>query len=242
MILSEEGYQRARPFRSRGLESLRARVGDLLNQIEDMRPQDRKLRILEVGAGFGTTLLQLQSLYHEQVELYGINRYRRHGDHSLMLRNARELGIQVETANGVPLLPDISYCDVGQAVPFPDNFFDLIYSQNCVVYIADKINLFHELGRVLQPNGVALLDFRDKAHSRPSPYDKWIEIWHSGGELDFARYVDNRSWLAFNEVKGRQYLKISRRSVAEPLPSLTEVVELWKISPEWHGVKSIYRF
>src|SRR4051794_31756053 len=128
MTLSENHYRRIYPYRSRGLESLMDRVGDVRAQIERRLSEDRRSRVLEVGAGFGTALLQLQTAYPGVLELFGINRRRSDGDHVLMLRNARERSIAIVESSGVPVLPIISYCDVGEGIPFPDGYFDLIFS------------------------------------------------------------------------------------------------------------------
>ncbi len=46
--------------------------------------------------------------------------------------------------------------DFGNRIPYEENKFDLIYSQDTVSYIKYKFELFNEIMRVLKPGGISI--------------------------------------------------------------------------------------
>ncbi len=102
-------------FKGRGLAELEARVGNVCAVIDDALESGIRPRILEIGPGFGTALLELDQAYGERVELFGINLSERDGSsHSLSI-NLNRIG---SNASGSRRLPLIVYGDVAERIPF----------------------------------------------------------------------------------------------------------------------------
>jgi SAM-dependent methyltransferase len=91
--------------------------------------------------------------------------------------------------------------DFGQKIPYGDNKFDLIYSQDTIPYIRYSIELFNEILRVLKPKGMSihtdvtginiydhgiLLDFKDAL----------IELRKAGFDITL---LDNPNSLRFKK-------------------------------------------
>lgn len=44
----------------------------------------------------------------------------------------------------------------GERIPFPDDYFDVVYSSNCMEHIYDVVHFQKEIHRVLKPNGFVI--------------------------------------------------------------------------------------
>lgn len=69
-------------------------------------------------------------------------------------------------------------------LPFPDASFDLVFSKDSLVHVADKAALFREIRRVLRPDGVfAASDWLRSKHAfELGDFRRYLEVAH----LDFA--------------------------------------------------------
>ena len=62
--------------------------------------------------------------------------------------------VATELASRVGLFDRVRYQQGSAlAMPFPDNSFDIAYTQHVAMNIADKAGLYREIARVLKPRG-----------------------------------------------------------------------------------------
>ncbi len=159
-------------------------------------------RLLEVGCGMGTDLLQFArggaictgvDLTPRSIEIS-----RRH--------------FEVYGLPGNFLLTD------GERLPFPDNSFDVVYSNGVLHHTPDTAGAVSEVHRVLKPGGIAkvMLYYR---HS----LNYWGEmILHRGllrGELLRGRSPEEimSRWVEYSEQEGRPLVKVYSRPQARKL-------------------------
>jgi SAM-dependent methyltransferase len=94
----------------------------------------------------------------------------------------------------------------GEAIPYPDNNFDLVFADNVLEHLAEPSRIFAEVARVLKPGGHFLFKTPNRWHYMP--------IIASLTPYSFHRY--------FNRLRGRRevdtfptlYRANSRRAVA----------------------------
>lgn len=159
-------------------------------------------RLLEVGCGMGTDLLQFArggaictgaDLTPRSIEIS-----RRH--------------FEVYGASGTFLITD------GERLPFPDESFDVVYSNGVLHHTPDTAGAIREIHRVLRPGGIAkvMLYYR---HS----LNYWGEmILHRGilrGELLRGRSPEQimSRWVEYSEKEGRPLVKVYSRPAAREL-------------------------
>jgi SAM-dependent methyltransferase len=239
MRLTEQKYGSIRPFRSRGLSSLIQRVGDVHGEIRRLLGARSSVRVLELGCGFATVLLELEAHYPGKLELFGLNRKPSDGDIDLIIRNAQDLGLIVGEVVR-PMLPTISYGDAGICIPYPDNYFDLVVSQMCFLYVQDKMQCLREVSRVLTAEGVALLDTREYRKAN-WPTQKRLEIWQGATEIDFWEYVARVPGLEQVDAEFGPCLRMRKSPNVGSDLELVDFLILSTICSDWIGTKSIYR-
>ena len=66
-----------------------------------------------------------------------------------------------------PMLDEGRISDAGE-IPYPDEMFDVVFSDNVMEHIADPIAVFREVYRVLKPNGIFLFKTPNKNHYMPA--------------------------------------------------------------------------
>lgn len=96
-------------------------------------------KVLDVGAGTGVITLLAQNIVGEEGEAIAL-------DPSVgMLNEARKRGVKI-TAKGV-----------GESLPYPDDYFDLLTMGYALRHVSDLHTTFREYLRVLKPGGKVLL-------------------------------------------------------------------------------------
>ncbi len=99
-------------------------------------------RILEVGAGHGAMVVY-GILYH--LDMWGLEPpHERFEGHF-------EIAQRLLLENGI--LPDRIRCGVGEAIPFADGAFDLVFSFQVLEHVRDPRQVLAESWRVLKPGG-----------------------------------------------------------------------------------------
>jgi ubiquinone/menaquinone biosynthesis C-methylase UbiE len=96
-----------------------------------------------------------------------------------------------------------------QEIPYDDNSFDLVFSNNMLECITDKKHLLREVYRVLKPDGQVvfahfdwdsqLVDGEDKTLVRTitQTFNDWKQDWMS----DIDSWMGRRLWRTFQESK-----------------------------------------
>jgi SAM-dependent methyltransferase len=145
--------------------------------LEKNRLAGRKTRVMEIGSGNGRVLMELKKLFPE-VEFYGINKEKTHTFYRRESFILSALKFEIMTK---PELEDIELpyvifqdLDYGARIPYDEDKFDLVYSQNVIRYIKYKFELFNEILRILRHDG-------ESYHTDLPP----IHIYDKGVVLDF---------------------------------------------------------
>ena len=228
------------PFRARSHADLVTLVGGVYAEIDERLARGGVVRVLELGCGYGTVLLELWQRYGSQVELHGMNRRRGDGNADILMRNGVERGLILP---GVPLprpLPAISYGDVADGLPFPDGHFDIVYSQVAWLYFPDKVAVLRDVNRVLASDGLAKIDADEIRPGLPPEYGRLVEIWHDDRLVPFGDYL-RRYGMAFAAAPDGEYLRIGKSPGFGEDLELVLQIDLCGIHPHWDGVKCVYR-
>ncbi len=145
--------------RSRSLADFNQRFypNFLENNIDLALKRNNKVRVLEVGCGEGRVLMELRKLY-PQIELFGINKKPwvvMQGQKSLKVVGTYYKIFSKKEMNKVNF-PQIFFYDAVK-LKFPQNYFDVIYSQVALPYFTRKDQFLEEVWRTLKRGGIALL-------------------------------------------------------------------------------------
>jgi len=238
-MMEQRRYQTKHAYRTRGHAELARRAGGVIDDIEERLARRSPVRLLELGCGYGTVLLELGRRYGSRVEPVGINRRGRDGDAEAMRRNGIDRGL---LAGGAPSahLPSIVYADVGAGLPFADDSFDIVYSQVAWLYFGNKVGVLREVSRVLRADGVARIDADELRHDLPPEYRRLVEIWQDGRVLPFGAYLRQHGMSLLPADEG-EYLRFGKcPSVGEDLEPIVEI-DVSAIDPRWSGIKCVYR-
>jgi SAM-dependent methyltransferase len=209
-------------------------------EIDDRLHDTRAVRVLELGCGYGSVLLELWHRYGPRVELHGINRQHGDGNPDILLRNGIERGL---IAPGAPLtgpLPAITYVDVADGLPFADDTFDIVYSQVAWLYFANKVAVLREVSRVLRPDGIAKIDADELRPGLPPEYRRLVEIWDEGRLVPFGAYLREFGMELASATDGH-YLRFGKAPRFGLDLELACEVDLGEISAHWDGIKCVYR-
>ena len=135
------------------------RIQDIIQETyAKNRLAGEKTRVMEIEAGDGRILMELKKQFPE-VEFYALNKektrafYRRESFILTALKFEIFNKQEVEEIN----LPYVVFQDIdfGGRIPYDDNKFDLIFSEDTISHIKYKFELFNEIMRVLRPGGVS---------------------------------------------------------------------------------------
>ncbi len=134
----------------------------LETQIQEIFEKNRlageKTRVMEIGTGNGRVLMELKKIFPE-VEFYGINKektltfYRRE---SYILTGLKFGIFQKDEIEGIELPYMIFHdLDFGKQIPYDENKFDLVFSQNTLSHIKYKFELLNSVMKILKPGGLS---------------------------------------------------------------------------------------
>lgn len=239
-MIQDARYVAKMSFRTRGHDDLVKRVGGIFAEIDERLGKRDVVRVLELGCGFGTLLLELRQRYGRRVEAVGFNRRPRDGDEEAMRRNGIERGLIPVDAPATDPLPTIVFGDVAEGLPFPDASFDLVVSQVAWLYFGDKIGVLREVIRVLRDDGLAKIDADELRHDLPPEYARLVEIWDDGRLVPFGEYL-KRYGMGFEPAPEGEYLRIVKAPRFGDDLALVLQVDTGEIVPLWSGVKCVYR-
>lgn len=234
-MISDAHYREKLVHRGRGLADLDRLVGGVCAEIEALLARRAPARILELGCGYGTALLELRARYGDRVELHGLNRQAGDGNREILLRNATERGLRNAGA-----LPALHFADVADGLPFANAAFDVVFSQVVWLYLPNKIAVLREIERVLADDGLAKIDVDEVRPGLPAEYARLVEIWESGRLLPLREYAQRFAMTLAPAPEG-EYLRFGKcPGFGDDLELVCEI-DLSRLHTEWDGIKCVYR-
>jgi SAM-dependent methyltransferase len=236
-MISEAKFLAKQPFRARGVAELEQHVGAVRAEIEARLRPAAPVRILELGCGYGSVLLELAAAYGESVALTGQNREPRDGDAAMLERNAAHRGIVLRPDRP---RPRIVHGDVAGGLPFASGSFDLVVSQVAWLYFGNKIGVIREVMRVLAPGGVARIDADELRPGLPVELARLVEIWESGRLVPLAEYLA-RFGGSLAAAPDGHYLRFGPAEGFGSDLDLVAELDLNALHRHWDGIKCVYR-
>lgn len=237
--MRDEHYRAKQRHRARGVDDLERRVGPVIAEIDARLARRDVVRVLELGCGYGTALLELRARYGDRVDLHGVNRLPGDGDRAILLRNAAERGL---TGNGKLAdcaWPSLVHADVAAGLPFPDDAFDLVVSQVAWLYFGNKITVLRDVMRVLRDDGIAKIDADEVRTELPAEYARLVEIWEDRRLLPFGDYL-RRFGMGFAAAPEGEYLRLGKAATfGDDLRRVFEI-DLAALHAHWDGIKCVY--
>lgn len=115
---------------------------EILTLSSDSAHSTDPFRVLEIGSGDGRMLDFLRNKLSDRFELHGID----YSDTSSVSLSRDYDGIAYLHRLASPTTP----------YPFPDNYFDLVFSNQVLEHVETIDFLFSQLSRILKPSGISL--------------------------------------------------------------------------------------
>ncbi|WP_292994609.1 class I SAM-dependent methyltransferase [Nitrosomonas sp.] len=146
--------------RSRGLSNLDERLGasfPVLSTIRGLLAERGALEVLEVGFGYGHTLLELAWLFRDKgIRFHGVDKR----PNVTTMEDLRQIALDFGVASRLEIdalaLPFIYEYDA-TTLQFENESLDFIYSAFVVRFMERKDKFLEEVCRVLKPGGRAIL-------------------------------------------------------------------------------------
>jgi SAM-dependent methyltransferase len=237
--IAQNRYRAKLVHRGRGVEELERRVGAIRAEIDDRLARQDVVRVLELGCGYGTALLELRARYGARLALHGVNRAPGDGNREILLRNAADRALPVDDTTPERALPAIAYADVANGLPFANDAFDLVVSQVAWLYFGNKIGVLREAMRVLAPGGIVKIDADELDPRLPPEYARLVEIWQEGTLVPFGDYL-RRFGFGFASAPEGDYLRLRKcAGFGDDLAALFEI-DTSRLHAHWDGVKCVY--
>jgi SAM-dependent methyltransferase len=187
---------------------------------EKNRLAGEKTRIMEIGIGNGRVLMELKKRFPE-IEFYGINKEKTHTFYrrDSFILTALKFGIFNKEEIDQIELPYIIFQDLdfGGVIPYGDEKFDLVFSQNTIAHIKYKFELLNEIFRILKPRGLSLHTNFEGVNI----YSKGIvlELRDALGEMRKSgvdiKNLDNPSTILFRKTSTNQIFALEPH---QPIP------------------------
>jgi ubiquinone/menaquinone biosynthesis C-methylase UbiE len=229
-------------FGNKGAEG---RLGNVPKYIKEILKKKKRVKVLEVGTGYGRALLELKQIFGDKVETYGINAESEWNQKLVKKYALHEKLFDKQNIN--KNLPKIYILDAGKKLPFKNNSVDLVINPATMQYIPDKIHFIEEVNRVLTKEGIAGLELEEERKEHPPEYRNLFEIWHNGERIEIIKYLKKFKNIKIKKSKNRPWhyiLMTKARKLDFKLKFVTaidlegEFSKNWKI--RWWGKKSIY--
>lgn len=206
------------------LEEARAQLGDsarwaaaIMTRLGPWITVDRPLRVLDVGAAQGRSLIALAHLGHRA---HGVEPF---ADAVIVAeRLAAEEGVEIDIRVGV-----------AEEIPFPDASFDVVLATSVVEHVADLERSLREIRRVLDRGGVFWFNAASAVSPRqaeirrfplfpwyPGPLKRRIMRWAVANRPELVGYTE---WPALNWFTPRS----ARRRLTDA--GFIGVVDRWQL-------------
>jgi ubiquinone/menaquinone biosynthesis C-methylase UbiE len=120
----------------------------------------KPFRILDVGCGTGSAVIDLKKMFGRNVEVVGID----------VVKMQVELGIEKIKKNAV--WAELEWYD-GENIPYPMEYFDAIYTSDVLGHVENVPKWLDELNRVLKKGGVLAM-FSESALGKNAYVRKYL--------------------------------------------------------------------
>ncbi len=226
--------------RCRGIKEYSERIDNFLPKIKKLLNKKEKIRILDIGCGYGKTLMELKKEFDWRIEIYGINLEKR-----WTLNLIRKFGLaeKIFTKREINKnLPKLYIGDAGKKLPYKNNYFDFIMSVASAQYIYDKARFLEEINRVLSKQGIAIIELQEKKKNYPPEFKNLFEVWKNNRRIDSISHLKKFKSLTIKNSKewGWSYLIIKKSKNLKLNLMFINSIDLNKINPDWWGVKSVF--
>ncbi len=221
--------------RAQGLEGAKGRIGNITKQIEELLKKKKKIKVLEIGTGFGRALLELKQKFGERIETHGTN-YEKEWNQKLTAQYSLDQGFSREE------IPKIyTKIDAGKKLRFKSNNFDFVFCQATVQYIIDRALFIEEVNRVLIKGGIAVLELQEYRSDHPKKYQNMFEIRKDNKVISTIKYLNNFGNIKVRKSLGRDwhYIIMSKVKKLNLKLKLIKHIHVEKINKNWWGTKII---
>ena len=203
-----------------------------------------KIKVLEVGCGYGRILLELKKIFGDKVETFGVN-LEKDWDVNIV----KNFGISEKIFDKKEIdknLPKIYIFDAAKKMPLKSDSFDLILCQATVQYMGDKALFLEEVNRILTKEGIAIIEMQEIKRSHPIEYKNLFEIWDKSGKLiKFRDYIKKFDNIQVKKSKDRPEWTVIIMKKANNFSLGLKLMncfgfDLNEICDKWRGDKSVY--
>lgn len=225
--------------KTRGLTEAREKLGDLPKIISQILKKKSRIKILEVGCGYGKVMMELTRLFGNKIDIIGMNLKQKHGSRNKMIDFAIQEGIFTPEKIKKIKIPKIIYGDAGEKLPIKSKSIDLVISQVTVMFFKDKIHFYEEVARVLKKNGIALISGHNNYKVQEQLGDL-LKIHDKEKQIAFKDYIKKFKLIKYVKMKtGANPIQIQSGKLKFNL-KLKSTKNINKLNKEWFGTQSIY--
>jgi SAM-dependent methyltransferase len=239
-MIRDAKYRAKLAFRGRDHAALVQRIGGVYADIDERLARRDTVRVLELGCGYGTVLLELGHRYGARVETFGVNREHNDGNTDIFVRNGMERGLIPPGGTAPFALPTIACGDIGDGLPFDEGSFDIVFSQVAWRYFPNKVFVLREVSRVLREDGLAKIDAEELRPNLPAEYQRLVEIWQDGKLVPFGDYARGFG-MAFAPSAEGEYLRFAKSPLFGADLRQIMQIDLASLEARWDGIKCVYR-
>jgi SAM-dependent methyltransferase len=155
----------------------------------------RGAKVLEAGCGLGMYASQIRRRYAAQVDAFDIEAARAH-----------------KASLEVPRV----LVAAGEALPYPANTFDVVYSNEVIEHVQDDRQMMRELVRVTRMGGRVLIFCPNRGYPFETHGHYWRGVYHFGN-TPLINYLP-RAWRDRLAPHVRVYSRRSLRALYDGLP------------------------
>lgn len=235
---------------ARGLNDVERCLGQIQALVGNAK--NRPVRVLEIDCRFAQSLLELRGKFGEDVELHGLNRHPLDGDAAVAIHMATFRNILDAADSRKADLVDIRIGSLDAPLPYPDDYFDVVYSVMGVIYAREKAQLVEEVHRVLRPGGTARLlpaiERKDPSRGggliqRPELPAEYRQSWvmESGGQaVDSREFLRRFPQIVLADNGDHEVMRITKGDGLRLHLRLVDSEDLHVVDPGWFGAKSVF--
>jgi ubiquinone/menaquinone biosynthesis C-methylase UbiE len=227
-----------REGRSQGLDGAKGRIGNLKRYCNDLLKNKSKIKILEIGTGFGQALLELKVIFGDKIEICGTN-YEKEFNKKLVKEYVKDNGFSIKEKD----IPKIYILDAGKKLRFNSNSFDFVFCQATMQYIIDRALFIEEVNRILTTSGIGVLELQEFRNDHPMEHKEMIEIWKEKKKINFLKYLENFKNIKIKKSKGRDwhYIIMKKRKYFDLKLKLIKFIPLEDKAKKLWGIKVIFK-